>query len=207
MSRYALTSAFALSLTLAACESADPAKEWSTQPPCPSYIAQAEAVRIAEEYAISQGLGDRWTDIRAGWQEAHWTIFADVTGKADNDLAMVGISVDGRVIRCFRIEGSCAGSDLQSAPRCTAEGQDIVSKQEATRIALDYLASQNIDHVDTSVHVSWSNAHWRVTSSGALLIDGHFSVFVSTDGTESELIGAFGSPSDDGVLRRRPKGL
>lgn len=204
MPRYAITSAFALSLTLTACESKGPAEEWSTQPPCPGIIPERTAVDIATELTQSQLAQYGALDVRADWNDATWTVFFTDRGSA-NWLTIV-VRADGQITDCGP-DNRCAPNNEVGGPACGVATGEFISMKEAVVIAEDYATRNNLISAPMQADSAiWFNAHWSVwiVPSGEAPVGSDATVYIRPDGSETEVIYHDGIPSQDSFLFRVP---
>lgn len=124
-------------------------------------ITRDTAIRAASLYVAEQGGGGITKDVDAVWSEARWTVFFWDGEDAARDPLWVGISTDGRITGCDA-RGTCSPADTAFAPSCGMAARAQVSRDEAERIARDFLGGRLPGRAPENSLTLWSEATWLV---------------------------------------------
>lgn len=191
-----------LCAALAACYPAKPLETVRGEPSCPGYISGAVAIGIAKEFARQQKVDIAGHEIEAIWNDAEWQVLASVP---EQRYAFVAVSPDGRVTRCTG-HHACTTPKAKTMAPCMLSPRNLVPGETAVRIASDYLSERGIAHDVAGEQAVWRAAHWDVWFNPPMpaAVDSDFSIIVSPDGLEMELIPALVMPSPDSFLFREP---
>jgi hypothetical protein len=177
----------------------------AAEPPCPNVVSEREAVRIARELAHSQTAEYGGVGIRAEWVDAVWSVlFTQIGGRY---WLFVDVRADGLVAGCM-MDVQCEPDPGLDVPACGAMAGEFIDEREAARIAADYVERGKIAPLPMQVDSAlWYGAHWLiwVTPRTPAPEDSHFMVFVSPDGSETELVSfAEITPARESFLFREP---
>lgn len=192
-------------LGLAACAPQGTAEVYATEPLCPNAISEQEAVRITRELARSEIAQFSGVDIHAEWNDAVWTVF--LTGKSCQNMILVDVRADGRVIDCDG-DVQCEPDLGLDLPACGLTAGDFIGKDEAATIASDYLKRENLAPVPMQADsLHWFGSHWSVwvVPRGEAPLHSEFLVYVSPDGSQAELTYPLVGPTDDSFVYREPE--
>lgn len=145
-------------------------------------ITRDTAIRAASRYVADHGGGGLAKDVDAVWSEARWTVFFWDGENAARDPLWVGISTDGRITGCDA-RGTCSPADTASAPSCDMAARAPVSRDEAERIARDFLGGRLSGRAPENSLALWSEAAWLVFFESATAVENTgFVVEVAPDG-------------------------
>lgn len=167
-------------------ESARPALASEPDTGIADCVGRDAAIRAASRYVASQGGADLATSVDAVWSEARWTVF--FWGGEDSAHAPVWIDVaaDGRIAGCDA-GGICPPADAASVPACGAAGSAPVSRDDAERIAREFLAGRLPEQAPRNSLALWSEASWLVFFEAAAAADrAGFIVEVSPSGEAAD---------------------